>query len=278
MTVVNASDGYRQWKARYNIKPFTDTVDDITREALEDLCPEKRVLLHHSTGKDSTAAWLTLRDMGFEVIPVFKEVIPNLSFIDSVIEAHEKFFETKIHRVPYAKYFTYLYEFYGDRCAQDTLKLRENKYKIENILNLESEFNDAILTKFNVNVAIIGVKGSDNLSRRVNFQMNGPYNSKQRMYSLCWRLAKNAPLKLMLEARCPIPKYYLWLGRSPGLLFDSEYYFIKKYYPDDWHRICEYLLDAPLRAKNFEHDANPRILQVSKLMQQAYDLMPELFV
>ena len=275
--VVNTSDGWREWKARYQIKPFTETVDEITRQALLELCPEKKVVLYFSTGKDSVAAWLTLREMGFEVVPVFRELIPNLSFYESVIAAYEKFFDTEIIKIPSAVQMSQLYANFGNQEEQNsitTIRLIENIKKLKTHKNND----DRILNTLGYNIGVVGTKGSDNLSRRVNFQMAGPFNAKNRCFSLCWRLASKAPLRMMVEAKCPIPKYYLWLGRSPELLFSAEFFFIKKYYPEDYEKILQYLPDIDVRVKDFECNPKPRILPVSKLMQEQYALTQERFV
>jgi hypothetical protein len=252
-------------------------VDDITRQALLELCPEKKVVLFFSTGKDSVAAWLTLREMGFEVVPVFRELVPNLSFYDSVIAAYEKFFDTEIIKVPSAAQMSQLYSNFGNQENNNsitTVRLVENIKKLRTHKNQD----DYILNTLGCNIGVVGTKGSDNLSRRVNFQMAGCFNAKNRCFSLCWRLASKAPLRMMIEAKCPIPKYYLWLGRSPELLFSAEFAFIKKFYPEDWEKLLTYLPDIDVRVKDFEHNPKPRILPVSKLMQAQYKLTPELFV
>ena len=264
-------------KARYVITPFTEVVDDVTRSVLEQLCPERKVVLHYSTGKDSLAAWLTLREMGFEVIPVYKEVIPNLEFLSKIISAHEKFFETEIHILPSDRQLTALYAQYGEQEEQNTKGLLTALNKAKK-LNSRKNIDDWLLTHFGCGIAVTGTKGSDNLSRRTNFVMDGPYNAKRRTYSLCWRLSKNAPLRMLVEAKCAIPKYYLWLARSPEFLFDMEYSFIKEHYPDDWQIITTILPDAELRVKNFKFDDKARILAVPKIMREQYVLTQELFI
>jgi tRNA(Ile)-lysidine synthase TilS/MesJ len=41
----------------------------------------QKVLLAFSCGKDSLATWLQLRDDGFEVVPYFCYLIPDLGFV-----------------------------------------------------------------------------------------------------------------------------------------------------------------------------------------------------
>jgi hypothetical protein len=261
----------REWKARFAVKPFTDSVDEMTIKALEHLCPEKRVVLHYSTGKDSIAAWIALRDAGFEVVPVYKEIIPDMSFMDSVIAAHEKYFGVEVLKVPYNTLFNNLHNIYGGFDEECNIMNKAAKSNIGSMDKMKKEFNDHILNYTGCSISIIGVKSSDSLHRRTNFAMSGPYNANQRMYSLCWRLAKNAPLKMIMDAKCPLPRYYLWLGRSPSMLFASEYYFIKKYYPQDWEKILKFLPDADVMVKDYEMSDKPRILATSKLMKEAFE-------
>lgn len=261
----------REWKARFKVQPFLEDVDQQTIAALEHICPEKRVVLHYSTGKDSIAAWIALRDAGFEVVPVYKEVFPNISFIDSVIAAHEEYFGTEVIKVPYKGLFQSLHNAYGSRNDHANLELIDIKSKLNREYSMKEDFNDYVLNYTQCGVSVIGVKASDSIHRRTNFLMSGPYNAKQRMFSINWRLAKNAPLRMIMNANCPLPKYYLWLNRSPEFLFPSEFYFIKKYYPQDWEKICSYLPDAEVRVKAYEFSDNPRILLIQKQMKEAYE-------
>ena len=262
---------------RYNIKPFTETVDESTRLALEAMCPNKKVLLYFSTGKDSVAAWLTLREMNFEVVPIFEEIIPELSIFRAPIKAYEEYFGTEVFIAPSAKQFKDLYAVYGNQQEQNTIPLLDYAARIKKITR-KREMTDWLLKKYNCDLAIIGTKASDGLNRRIHFIMHGPYNAKRRTFALVWRLANKAPWKLMIDAKCPIPRYYLWSACSPEFIFNSEFYFIQKYLPEDWKKILEYLPDADIKAYKFAHSKNNRIVPVSKLLLEQYKITPELFI
>lgn len=253
----------REWKARYAVTPFTDEVDDTTLKALEMLCPEKRVALAMSCGKDSIAAWIALRDNGYEVFPYFKETFPNLRFMDETIAGLEKYFGTEVTKIASRDSFLDLHYWYAD-----TNSMKSVDAKAE-LLNKGRIADDQILAHSGCNVLIVGTKASDSLNRRTNFLMSGPFNAKRRSFALTWRLAKNAPLEMMIKAGCPIPKFYLWLARSPEFMFDVEFYFIKKYYPDDFEKILSLLPDADVRVKNFEFSDKPRLLTPDKRVLKA---------
>jgi hypothetical protein len=256
----------KAWKAKYAITPFTNEVDEITLRALAELCPEKKVALHFSCGKDSIAAWITLKENGYEVVPVFKEAIPGMQFINDTITAYEKYFGTEVSKVSSREQFLDLHFWYGKTSSLQTI---DTKAELIAKGALKKDIDDQILAVTGCNIAIVGTKASDSLNRRTNFIMSGPFNSTKRTFALTWRLAKNAPLEIMINHNCPIPKFYLWLARSPEFMFDIEYYFIKKYYPSDFERLLELFPDVDVRVKNFEFSDKPRMLMPDKRVLKA---------
>lgn len=256
----------REWKARFAVQPFTEDVDDVTLKALEHLCPEKRVALAMSAGKDSIAAWLVLKEQGYEVVPVFREIIPGLRFMDETIAGLEAFFGTEVMKVASRDQFLDLFHWYGKTQSLETVEARA---ELLNRPPLKKGIDDQILAMTGCNILVVGTKASDSLNRRTNFMMTGPFNPNRRTFALTWRLAKNAPLDMMIKRGCPIPKFYLWLARSPEFMFDSEMYFISKFFPDDFAKILEYLPEADVRVKNFEFSDKPRLLMPDKRIIKA---------
>lgn len=256
-------------KARFIVKPFQDSIDEITIKALEKIAPRKKVVLHYSTGKDSISCWLFLRELGYEVFPVFKQILP-LSLFSNIIKAHEEFFGTEIFTIPYKGLYLTL--------KKDIGALDENFSEKFSVLAMEKEIdkgfhdlNISLINHFDADCCIVGVKSGDSLSRCTSFQMTGPYNAKTNTFYPCWRLSKNAPLDIIVRYNCPLPKYYLWLGRSPNLLFDSEYWFIKKYFPEDWKIILKHFPDADIKVVNFENNPKIRIHPVQKKLIKLYE-------
>jgi len=267
--------------ARFDITG-TDEVDESTIEALRRLAPNGRVLLQFSCGKDSLAAWVTLVKHGFTVVPVYKEVIPDVGFVSRCIAEYERIFQTRVWKLPYKNLFRMLYEQYGpvtrslateDVISAATPTEADRKRESEETMT-------ALMRQFDCEVRIIGTKASDNLSRRVNFQVQGPYNAKERLFALTWRLKRNAPFDIIMKTeingeRVPIPGFYLWLGRSPEWMFDSEYWLTRKYYPEDYDRVLRLLPEATIRTKRFECATKPRLLKpLASIVQAKKDGYP----
>ncbi len=218
----------------------TDRVDEATWQLLESLCPNRRVLLQYSTGKDSCAAWLALRERGFEVVPLFKEIFRGLSFFERPIAAHEKFFGTEVHIVPNKLMMFDTINFYNDQIdlAKFGLDLKDKVAFQAKSKSYRTRYNnlfvDKMLEEFRCDVCVIGTKASDSLHRRTHFKVDGPYLPRERLFSLVWRLKKSAPFQMMIEAGMPIPSYYLCMGRSPEFNLPHEMSFIKRFYPEDY--------------------------------------------
>jgi hypothetical protein len=164
--------------------------------------------------------------------------------------------------------FLDLHYWYG---KTSTLKTIDAKAELIAKGALKKDIDDQILAATGCNIAIVGTKASDSLNRRTNFIMSGPFNANKRTFALTWRLAKNAPLEIMINHNCPIPKFYLYLSRSPEFMFHAEYWFLKKYYPDDYERLKELLPDIDIRVKQFEHEDKPRILMPDKRIIKAHE-------
>lgn len=256
----------------------TERVDDETWRVLEALCPTRRVLLQYSTGKDSTAAWFELRERGFTVVPFFKETFRGMSFFDDVIKAHEDFFQTEILIVPNPVAFNERVLFFtgeDDRCSlglEGKRLLDEASFSKAGIRAFRQKTVDHLLDLTDTDVCIIGTKASDSLHRRTHFRVDGPYTPRDRIMALCWRLSKNAPLRIMIENKIPIPKYYLWLGRSPDLFLENEYAMIKKYYPADYARLAEMLPNLDVFVAKYEAtESTKHLLKPLRIVREAFE-------
>jgi len=215
---------------------------------------------------------VTLVKHGFTVVPVYKEVFPDLSFMNRVVSAYEEYFKTPIWKIPHRSIFLGLLAKYGNPefmnranfdkmtefASTEAAQVRDRRYAVEYMLK-----------EHNCDICVVGTKASDNLSRRVNFQVGGPFNANEMTFALTWRLKKNAPFDIMLKDGMPIPGFYLWLGRSPEFTFDAEYWFIRKYYPSDYAIIKAMLPNIDVRVKTFEMNIKPRLLLPVKAMLQA---------
>ena len=260
---------------KFDITP-SPRVDEQTWAILEKLAPNKRVLLQYSTGKDSIACWLELAERGYTVVPFFKQTFEGLSFIDSVIAAHEAYFGTEVIIVPNRhllydrlKYFnspTDLADMGPDYKDVLMYSAKSSSWQIR----YRKAMVDMMLEENNCDICVIGTKASDSLHRRTHFKVDGPYLPSERLFSLLWRMTKNGPFELMIEKKCPIPKFYLWLGRSPEFVLENEFYFIKKYYPEDYYNLCKILKNLDVYVMKYEHNLKAKhVIKPSKIIKEA---------
>jgi len=234
------------------------------------------VLLQYSTGKDSIACWLELAERGYDVVPFFKQTFEGLSFIDSVIAAHEAYFGNEVIIVPNRHLFYDRMKFFNS--INDVAYLGKD-YKDVMFYSAQSSswqiryrkaMVDMMLEENDCDICIIGTKASDSLHRRTHFKVDGPYFPSERLFSLVWRMTKNGPLELAVEKKCPLPKYYLWLGRSPEFALEYEWYFIKKYYPADYEKLCGLMKNLDVYVTKYEHNLNPKhVIKPSKIIKEA---------
>lgn len=263
----------------FDIAHTGDVIDDVTWGVLDSLAPRRRVLLWYSTGKDSVAAWWALKQRGYTVVPVLRQLLPGLSFFDAPLKAHEEFFGQEVTVIPHQSVLLAerAQSFHDDF---DSINLSDASKDLINgastskasQVRIREHTNDALIDEFDCDVSIVGTKASDSLHRRTHFKVDGPYTAKERLFALNWRLQKNAPFRIMIDNKIPIPRYYVWLGRSPELHLDYEFYFIKKYHPEDYERIVSYLpgVDACVKKHEFA-PTGERLLHMTRMPKFVVD-------
>ena len=79
-----------------------------TRAAIKADLAGRPCVLAFSAGKDSIAAWLALRELGIEVRPVYKFLVPGLAFVERSLAYYESHFGVPIARVPHPSLFRWL--------------------------------------------------------------------------------------------------------------------------------------------------------------------------
>lgn len=260
---------------KFDITP-SPRVDEQTWRLLEKLCPSKRVLLQYSTGKDSIACWIELKERGYTVIPVFKEIFQNISFFDKPIAAHEEYFGQEVHIVPNRHTFLSRVELFNSEDDLSKLGL-DGKMAIEQrsfskswLKRYRRNMVDMLMKEHNCEICVVGTKASDSIHRRTHFTVDGPYLPSERLLSLVWRMTKGGPIELAIDKKCPLPEYYLWLGRSPEFILEQEFYFIKRYYPEDWDKLTRILANVDVYVKKYEHNLSPKhIIKTPKVIKQA---------
>lgn len=208
-----------------------------------------RVFLSFSRGKDSIAAWLKMRGQFQEIVPVFMYLVPDLEFEEESLAYYEKFFDTKIIRVPNPNLHRMLRELVfqpPERC-EIIEKANFPKYDRDDLfgwiaddLNMQGAFN------------AVGLRLTDNLARRAALTRYGPVNEKRKTFSPVWDMNKAELVELIRVSGCKLPADYKVMQSS----FDGlSYRFlkpIKENFPRDWQKILDWFPLA--EAMIFRHE------------------------
>lgn len=197
------------------------------------------VLLSFSAGKDSIAAWIALREAGFEkIVPYYYRMIPEgLEFIERELEYYEDVFSTKIHRVTNPHFYGMLkslvYQPPERWPAIGALGVREPKHQA---------IEDNLRTRFNLpNVyTAIGVRVQDGLTRRLSIQKSGPLNPNRKSFQAVYDWTTKDVIAALDRHSIKLPVDYQLFGRS----FDGlQYTYLKpvrEHFPEDYQRIVNW--------------------------------------
>jgi hypothetical protein len=203
-----------------------------------------KVVLSFSGGKDAVGSWLALRDDGFEVHPYFLYLVPDLSFVEETLSYYERFFGTKIMRLPHPSLFRLLdnlvYQPPERVCMLERAEFpRQLDY--EGLYWYTRE-------KFGCPDApvAVGVRETDSLMRRISIKTHGPISERKGQFFPIYDW-KNADLVAALRRnKCRLSHEYRVWGRS----FDGiDWHFLKplkEHYPEDYAKVLKWFPLAEL--------------------------------
>lgn len=202
------------------------------------------IFLAFSCGKDSIAAWLTLRDHFPKIIPFYKYRIPGLEFVEASLRYYEDFFGTRIVRLPHPA----LYRWLGNLCFQ-----APQNWPLCLAAQLP-QFDDEDLPRElakdrgldPVPWTAIGTRAADNLQRRMAFLRTGPVNTTTRTFAPVWDLGRQEQLDLFRRHNIKLPASYRVFRRSFDGLNWQFLHAIKQHWPRDYARILEFFPLAEL--------------------------------
>lgn len=211
------------------------------------------VVLAFSAGKDSIAAWLALRADGFRVTPVYKYLVPGLSFVERSLTYYEERFGVPIQRVAHPTLYRWLKNstfMPPERVSWvDALELRVPSHEETCALGAARAGEDPdswIAT---------GVRAADSPMRRVAVSKYGSITPKIRSFWPVWDWNKVRVMDSIRGARLKLPIDYAIWGRSfDGI--DARFLVpLKKHFPDDYKRVLEWFPLAELEVKRHEFAA-----------------------
>lgn len=214
-----------------------------TRKAIRaDLGP--KVALAFSCGKDSTAAWLALRAEGFEVVPVYKFLVPGLAFVERSLAYYEGVFGAKILRTPHPSLFRWLRE--------STYQAPERVAWVDELLTREPTHEETVawaLARGGHSTDLwiaTGVRAADSPVRRVAVTKHGSINPKTRSFMAVWDWNKARVLDEIRTSGVKLPVDYKIWGRSFDGLDTRFLVPLASAYPEDYRRILEWFPLAEL--------------------------------
>lgn len=198
---------------------------------------DRRTLLAFSNGKDGIAAWLAIRDH-FEVVPYYLGIVPGLEFIEQSLDYYERLFGAKIIRLVHPAFWRMLNSFvYQPPTRVDLiqgLRLTEPAYR-----TLTDDIRKSVGWPAGVLTAT-GLRIADNMLRRIAIKKHGPISTGAKNWYPIWDWSIDHMVTQFRRAGVKLPIDYRMFGRSfDGL---AGYYLvpIKKYFPRDFQRICEF--------------------------------------
>jgi hypothetical protein len=195
-------------------------------------------LLSFSSGKDAIGTWLALRDK-IKVVPFYFYLVPDLEFIQESLAYYEKFFGTKIVRIPSPALY--------DMIASGTYMPLHRRDVVENLGLLSytrDQVRDWLAEDYGLRPSewcAQGVRECDNLARRAAINMlKGGLNQRRRQFYPVWDWSNRRLEDELLKSAVKLPIDYAMFGRSfDGL--DFRYLGpIKKHFPKDFARILEW--------------------------------------
>lgn len=193
------------------------------------------ILLAFSCGKDSIAAWLTLRESGLfkRIIPYYMWIVPGLRFVEANLAYFEAWFGQRIIRVPHLQFYKMLREMVfqpPERCEIIEACNLPKKYGYDEAAHLAARIAGLPESTY----AAHGIRMNDSLWRRTSIQKYGAINHKRRTFTPIHDMSKDELITLLKRHNVKLPIDYKWFGCS----FDAiDYKFsgaIKRYAPDDF--------------------------------------------
>lgn len=199
------------------------------------------------SGKDSLAAWLFLREQGFEIIPYMLYTVPGLRIDVEAREYYQEFFGTKIYYLPHPLFYSMLRYFHWQPPHAAALLWRMNLLKydfayVENLIAEEQGMGENYLS-------VVGYLASDNLGRNSFINRSGTIGTVHRKYYFAiWDWTFSEVMEIIHKYGAKLPRHYrIWGNTGTGRPF--EYAGLKRLRdmaPDDYARVLKWfpLLEA----------------------------------
>lgn len=225
---------------------------NVNKEVLDFLKTQEKVTVGFSTGKDSVAVTTVLRNADVEVLPFFFYHVPDLDFVEENIRMYEKIFGFEVVRMPHPMLYDYLrhQDFQPPKMIDYLSEIEFPKMHFSDLIDIqlshvgdENEYYDAV-----------GMRAAECFNRRMVFKQQGFFNHVERkVYPIAdWK--KSDVLSYLKKNNIPLTKDYgIWDRSFDGLKYQFLFG-VKKHYPNDWKKICEYFPLIELELFRYEQN------------------------
>ena len=221
-----------------------DTIEEVASQ-------QSKSLLAFSTGKDAVAAWLAIRDSFEEIVPYYLYLVPNLEFVEESLDYYERFFETKITRLPHPSLYRMLNN-YVFQPPQNCLVIEQAALGNFDYTDIQSAMCSMHSLDSKTLVAD-GVRAADSPMRRIAINTHGSISYNLLKYHCIWDWKKADLIQCFRKHNVRLPVDYKLFGRSfDGI--DLRFLLpLKKHRPADYKKILEWFPLAELEVFRWEH-------------------------
>lgn len=209
---------------------------------------DKINVLHFSTGSDSVACFLRLKEWGINPILVYNYYLPHIPMVDNYIDYFEKKFNVHIYRLPSTLYLNntdnalYQLPIKGrEKFRNDITEFKLLRYKTD---KANKDFQrKQILEYLNCKKGEVifhkGLRYTDGFFRFYNIETSGVMTKDYSFLPIAsFEISDVQNILRKYECKLPI-EYNLW-----GISFESprawNVNLIKENCPESWKYICEY--------------------------------------
>lgn len=198
-----------------------------------------RALVSFSLGKDSVAAVLALREAGFTELHLFYMYsVPGLRLVEEGLAYYEDLWGTRITRLPAPTLHARL----GAKVLQPLHRypmidlwgpVRYDYDDVAGFIRTDLGWPDSV-------PMAVGIRAADSIFRRSALKKSGVYNVRRNVLHPVFDWSNDDLEAAFTRTRTFLPPDYHLFGLS---LDGLDYRFIeplKRYYPDDYARLCEW--------------------------------------
>jgi len=188
----------------------------------EQLCEEissisdSTCFLGFSRGKDSIAAWITLKRFFKKIIPFHCASLPNLSFVNKSLNYFEKYFQTKIHRFIDGEVLKGISNLWFQAIENedmiDELDFpKVDKHLLVNYLRERYKLPNAWCA--------YGINMSDSIDRRIYVNKYQGRIENHKSFYPCFEFKKNDIMKIIIDSKIILPDDYKYANRTIAGMF-----------------------------------------------------------